>query len=307
MNNNINIYYNWPKDVWWSHKEIDDLEPDAKINRIINYSNILKNFKSEPNSNVILKGYADDFLKLYVRELMIGESICSDKNEDIESQINFIENMICNPNEKRMNKKAKNIYNVVTEIFNDPFIPNLSIENFNFKLIMKIHEIIMKDLLEDNGKVRRTEAKAIGENWNYLDSEKIVDELQNLLMKTVTFAKNIDQINDLHEKLEKMVKLGAQFLVRFLYIHPFANGNGRVGRILLSYLLSNVSGVPVSLYLKNIGRNVYLGCLRQAQENHYVNTESLAMFILNSIYKNLVDVTYALELETDFKQLLVCL
>ena len=64
-----------------------------------------------------------------------------------------------------------------------------------------------------------------------------------------------------------MVKLGAQFLSRFLYIHPFSNGNGRVGTILLSYLLSNFSVLPVSLYIKNAGRGVYLSCLRESQNN----------------------------------------
>ena len=90
--------------------------------------------------------------------------------------------------------------------------------------------------------------------------------------------------------------ISAQFLSRFLFIHPFSNGNGRTARILVTFLLSGVAVVPVSLYLNKNGRDIYLNCLRQSQENDCYDTKSLATFILDCVHKSIYDAIFALDL-----------
>jgi fido (protein-threonine AMPylation protein) len=56
-------------------------------------------------------------------------------------------------------------------------------------------------------------------------------------------VKELDQI----ERPSKMIALAALFFCEFLKIHPFINGNGRTVRLLLSWLIRDETGVPVSL------------------------------------------------------------
>ncbi|CAG8805235.1 6934_t:CDS:1, partial [Gigaspora rosea] len=81
--------------------------------------------------------------------------------------------------------------------------------------------------------------------------------------------------------LEEAIKYGACFLAYFLLIHPFINGNGRVARLLLSYLLSRFTVVPLSLYTGPKTRDIYLQCLREAQwYQESFKPSALATFIL---------------------------
>lgn len=57
-------------------------------------------------------------------------------------------------------------------------------------------------------------------------------------------------------QLEETTKYGVCFFHQFLYIHPFLNGNGRVARVLLSYLLSKFTVVPLSLYTGKKTRDI---------------------------------------------------
>ena len=186
-------------------------------------------------------------------------------------------------------------------MFQDPFVPNLSIEDFNVKFTKNIHANIMENLWDKSGQIRHRDVKPSDENLIYLKSDEIVVELETLFENTVSFVKIIDKTINQDEKLERMVKLGAQFLSRFLYIHPFSNGNGRVGTILLSYLLSNFSVLPVSLYIKNTERDVFLNCLKERHNNQELNfnTNAWALLILDCIYKIMNDVNYALDLGND--------
>ena len=90
---------------------------------------------------------------------------------------------------------------------------------------------------------------------------------------------------------------GSQFLIHFLTIHPFRNGNGRVARLLLSYLLSSVTIVPLSIYFnaKN-GREVYLECLRDERNKSPATESNLASLILESAYKNLEEMCIYLDI-----------
>jgi Fic family protein len=102
------------------------------------------------------------------------------------------------------------------------------------------------------------------------------------------FAKTRDEMskmattssNGLDEsEIEKIIKIAAEFLNRFLYIHPYSNGNGRVARILTSYLLSRVSVVPVSL-TEGSQRQTYLDCLRQIHSTGNLDQPPIALATL---------------------------
>lgn len=72
-----------------------------------------------------------------------------------------------------------------------------------------------------------------------------------------------------NEKRKSMhpIELAFKFHHRFEQIHPFADGNGRVGRMLLNYILIRRGYFPV--IIRKSHRNRYLKSLEAADHGHY--------------------------------------
>lgn len=80
---------------------------------------------------------------------------------------------------------------------------------------------------------------------------------------------------------EKRLRAGAYFHARFEYIHPFADGNGRVGRTLLNYFLM-INGHP-PLIIHEEDRSQYFDSLRSYDKDE--DLEPLFQFLLASTEK----------------------
>ena len=72
----------------------------------------------------------------------------------------------------------------------------------------------------------------------------------------------IDEVNALGQKAP--LKAGAYFHARFENIHPFADGNGRVGRTLLNYWLLINDYPPIIIYEED--RRAYYDALQAYDE-----------------------------------------
>ncbi len=59
--------------------------------------------------------------------------------------------------------------------------------------------------------------------------------------------------------------IAANFHQRFEHIHPFEDGNGRIGRLLFNYILLQYGYLPVLFLYQN--RQLYFNALSQADEN----------------------------------------
>ena len=57
----------------------------------------------------------------------------------------------------------------------------------------------------------------------------------------------VEELAEIGDKAN-ILKAAAYFHARFEYIHPFADGNGRVGRTLLNYFLMTHGEPPVIIY-----------------------------------------------------------
>ena len=124
----------------------------------------------------------------------------------------------------------------------------------NFKLnqknIKKLHQIITANLGVEQGYKKQ---KIIVNNKETVSPKLVKRNLQELI---VDYKKNNKQRHKFFSALD--------FHSRFEFIHPFADGNGRTGRMLLIYMLQK-SGYGVILFkLKN--RIKYFNSLNYADE-----------------------------------------
>jgi Fic family protein len=125
------------------------------------------------------------------------------------------------------------------------------------KFILKLHKLIMKDIdLYTIGTFRRIEVSILGSDTTPVPAIFIEEEIEELLK---WYLKNIDKIHP--------VELATRFHVRFEAIHPFTDGNGRVGREIFNFMVTR-SGFP-ALNFNVKYRDEYLDSLETAQKNDF--------------------------------------
>lgn len=138
----------------------------------------------------------------------------------------------------------------------------------NTSLIKKIHSFILKNIDDDaRGEFRKVDVGIRGSNFAPLPSPFIEEEMQNLLRWHNQNKNNIHPI-----------KLIALFHQKFEEIHPFIDGNGRVGREIMRLMLKK-EGFP-AIFIGPRNREEYLKALDQGNENNHV---SLITFIISSL------------------------
>ncbi|MGV8109956.1 Fic family protein [Methanospirillum sp.] len=122
----------------------------------------------------------------------------------------------------------------------------------NKQFILKLHELIMNNIDRFSAGVfrRNDETLIYGEDLTLCPSLLIEEELDRIV------DEYYHSIKDGYYPFETAV----MFHYNFETIHPFTDGNGRVGREILNYMLSN-SGYPTFLVLGK-HRESYLDALR---------------------------------------------
>ncbi|XP_067042638.1 uncharacterized protein [Acropora muricata] len=124
-------------------------------------------------------------------------------------------------------------------------------------LLQETHRIILKDLplptkgSSEPGKLsnlrRITEFK--GEIYEYPCPEDMTNAVNKILDKyNSLFDRCTKQRLDEYDNYYNLFKLCAWLLFELLDLHPFSDGNGRLCRILGSYLLSFFSPFPTPIY-----------------------------------------------------------
>lgn len=83
---------------------------------------------------------------------------------------------------------------------------------------------------------------------------KIHEEIEKLNMEFDHFRNNIDNY-----KVSEYIENVVYFIYRFIKIHPFGDGNGRVSRALLNWML-RLKNIP-PIYIDDKCRNEYYNAL----------------------------------------------
>ncbi len=103
------------------------------------------------------------------------------------------------------------------------------------ELILKLHSILMNGIIPNAGLYRNHAVRIVGVNLptsNYLSVKKNIHELMQFKDKFLS------------KKESNIISFSAIFHSKFEQIHPFSDGNGRIGRLLLNAFLLSVNMAP---------------------------------------------------------------
>ena len=135
--------------------------------------------------------------------------------------------------------------------------------------IQEIHEIVTRGIIEDAGRYRTRNVRITGTVKAPPDWSKIV-KLMDELIEKITEGK------------EQPIEIASLLHHRFVEIHPFSDGNGRVARLLTNLYLIARDYPPV--VLKKEDRGKYYKFLRAADAG---NLGPFANFIAKAVDENL--------------------
>jgi len=127
------------------------------------------------------------------------------------------------------------------------------------ELILKLHKLVVKNTLKPElknqvGKYRTLQVYIRGTNWLPPKPADVSKEIASLLS---WYSKN-------KNKLHPLI-LAAYFHSAFETVHPFVDGNGRTGRLILNLILRR-NNFPM-INIPNKKKYIYYGALESAQIN----------------------------------------
>lgn len=144
------------------------------------------------------------------------------------------------------------------------------------EFIFQLHRLVVQNTLKPElenqiGKYRELQVYIRGTKWMPPKPEEVPGEMRNLL---VWYSKN-------KKKLHPLI-LVAYFHTAFETIHPFVDGNGRVGRLLMNFVLHK-NKFPM-INIPNSIKHEYYSALQDAQLKG--NLKAMVGFLFKLIVKS---------------------
>jgi fido (protein-threonine AMPylation protein) len=142
---------------------------------------------------------------------------------------------------------------------------DLALHYVNSTLVNRLGSIIQEDIIGIHrrvfGFVDPVEAGQLRKHQVYVGSfvPPSADEVPDYLEDFLKWLNSLEDTRDLHA-----IELAAIAHYKFVYIHPFIDGNGRTGRLLMNLILMR-SGFP-PVIIKKSERLIYYSHLYQAND-----------------------------------------
>lgn len=170
-----------------------------------------------------------------------------------ETQMVLQEGITVKGKSLREHFEAKNHEKAINYLF--------SIVNEDYQIrsidILSLHSLVLNMIEEDYaGRIRNGGVRITGANFIPPNANKVSDLLDELIHFVTT---NPLQMN--------AIELATIFHHKFVWIHPFFDGNGRTVRLAMNLLLMQ-QGFPPAIILKN-DRKKYYEALNQANNGNY--------------------------------------
>lgn len=157
------------------------------------------------------------------------------------------------------------------------YMVNLVKENspLTEEMVKKIHALVLSDKPQDRGVYRKIAVRIVGAKHPTCNPLSIQNKMQELI-----YEFNEDKNTNIIQKL-------ALFHIKFEAIHPFIDGNGRTGRLLVNFELMKNGYPPIDI--KYTDRKAYYDAFDVYHEKHDLSAmENLfAEYVLERIEKYL--------------------
>lgn len=158
--------------------------------------------------------------------------------------------------------EAKNHQTAIEYLFNYLLEGN----RLNIELILKLHSILLNGINQDAGKFRQTNVRILGTNVPTANHLKVFELIKELFRDiSITKKDVIAQCSGVHAVFEQ--------------IHPFVDGNGRIGRLLLTAMLLRANMPPA--IIKQETKIYYLKYLNKSQVEN--DTSLFEKFIIDAV------------------------
>lgn len=135
------------------------------------------------------------------------------------------------------------------------FVSELVKDNIQMseRIIKQIHYLVLADKKDDRGVYRRVPVRIMGAQNEPVQPYHIQPKMEQLMV-------------DFAESTEHIVTKLARFHIEFESIHPFIDGNGRTGRLLVNLELMKAGFPPIDI--KFTDRILYYNAFDEYHVNH---------------------------------------
>lgn len=167
--------------------------------------------------------------------------------------------------------ETKNLARVVSYIDKRAKEQELTLE-----VILSIHKMLISNIRDDvAGRFRKDDEYVRVGSHIAPNPKEVVDRLEKMLAEYNATS---------HENIIKRI---ARLHLTFEYIHPFVDGNGRIGRVINNYLLIREGFVPINI--KFIDRKKYYNAFKEFDEKGItvIMDEIVGKALTNSYHKRL--------------------
>lgn len=141
-----------------------------------------------------------------------------------------------------------------------------NVQKIDETLILKLHSILMNGIRDDAGIYRNHGVRIVGSSVPTANYMKV-----SILMK--------DLIKNIGEKSKDTIAHVSKVHATFEQIHPFSDGNGRVGRMIVTAMFLKKNLAPA--VIKQEDKQLYYACLRRAQLKE--DTTQLEDFVCDAV------------------------